>query len=32
MSTTYHDWNKRVKTLLPNIPVVGEHAERRSSS
>ncbi len=28
MSTTYHDWNKRVKTLLPNIPVVGEHAER----
>jgi len=28
MSTTYHDWNKRVKTLLPSIPVVGEHAER----
>jgi len=28
MSTTYHDWNKRVKSLLPNIPLVGEHAER----
>jgi 1-deoxy-D-xylulose-5-phosphate synthase len=28
MSTTYHDWNKRMKTLLPSIPVVGEHAER----
>jgi 1-deoxy-D-xylulose-5-phosphate synthase len=28
MSTTYHDWNKRVKTLLPSIPLVGEHAER----
>jgi 1-deoxy-D-xylulose-5-phosphate synthase len=28
MSTTYHDWNKRVKWLLPNIPLVGEHAER----
>ena len=25
---TYHDWNKRVKSLLPNIPLVGEHAER----
>lgn len=28
MSTTYHDWNKRVKSLLPNIPLVGENAER----
>jgi 1-deoxy-D-xylulose-5-phosphate synthase len=28
MSSTYHGWNKRVKTLLPNIPLVGEHAER----
>ncbi len=28
MSTTYHDWNKRVKSLLPSIPLVGEHAER----
>jgi 1-deoxy-D-xylulose-5-phosphate synthase len=28
MSTTYHDWNKRVKMLLPSIPLVGEHAER----
>jgi len=28
MSTTYNDWNKRVKWLLPNIPLVGEHAER----
>jgi 1-deoxy-D-xylulose-5-phosphate synthase len=28
MSTTYNDWNKRVKSLLPNIPLVGEHAER----
>ena len=28
MSSTYHDWNKRVKSLLPNIPLVGEHAER----
>jgi 1-deoxy-D-xylulose-5-phosphate synthase len=28
MSATYHDWNKRVKTLLPAIPVVGETAER----
>ena len=24
----YHDWNKRVKSLLPSIPLVGEHAER----
>jgi 1-deoxy-D-xylulose-5-phosphate synthase len=28
MSSTFHDWNKRVKGLLPNIPWVGEHAER----
>ena len=28
MSSTYHDWNKRVKSLLPNIPLVGEHARR----
>jgi len=28
MSTTYHDWNKRVKSLLPTIPLVGETAER----
>jgi 1-deoxy-D-xylulose-5-phosphate synthase len=28
MSATYHDWNKRVKSLLPSIPLVGEHAER----
>ena len=28
MSTTYLDWNKRMKTLLPSIPLVGEHAER----
>ncbi len=28
MSTTYHDWNKRVKSMLPSIPLVGEHAER----
>src|SRR5262245_47079772 len=28
MSSTYNDWNKRVKWLLPNIPLVGEHAER----
>ena len=28
MSSTYNDWNKRVKTLLPNIPLFGEHAER----
>jgi len=28
MSSTYNDWNKRVKTLLPSIPLVGEHAER----
>jgi len=28
MSSTYNDWNKRVKLLLPNIPLVGEYAER----
>ncbi len=28
MSSTYNDWNRRVKWLLPNIPLVGEHAER----
>ena len=28
MSSTYLDWNKRVKSLLPSIPLVGEHAER----
>jgi 1-deoxy-D-xylulose-5-phosphate synthase len=28
MSSTYHDWNKRVKSLLPSIPLLGEHAER----
>ncbi len=28
MSGTYNDWNKRVKWLLPNIPLVGEHADR----
>ena len=28
LSSTYNDWNKRVKSLLPNIPLVGEHAER----
>jgi 1-deoxy-D-xylulose-5-phosphate synthase len=28
MSSTYHDWNKRLKSLLPSIPLVGEHAER----
>jgi 1-deoxy-D-xylulose-5-phosphate synthase len=28
LSSKYHDWNKRVKSLLPNIPLVGEHAER----
>jgi 1-deoxy-D-xylulose-5-phosphate synthase len=28
MSSTYHDWNKRVKSVLPSIPLLGEHAER----
>src|SRR5262249_55508276 len=28
MAPTYNDWNKRVRKLLPNIPVVGESADR----
>jgi 1-deoxy-D-xylulose-5-phosphate synthase len=28
MSATYHDWNKRVRSVLPTIPVVGETADR----
>jgi 1-deoxy-D-xylulose-5-phosphate synthase len=28
MSSTYNDFNKRLKSLLPSIPLVGEHAER----
>lgn len=28
MSTTYHDWKKRLKSVLASIPVVGEHADR----
>jgi 1-deoxy-D-xylulose-5-phosphate synthase len=28
MSGTFNDWNKRVKWLLPNIPLVGEHVDR----
>ena len=28
MSGTFKDWNKRVKWLLPNIPLVGEHVDR----
>ncbi|AMV40376.1 1-deoxy-D-xylulose-5-phosphate synthase [Planctomyces sp. SH-PL62] len=28
MSKTYHDWNKRLKSLVPTIPLVGETAER----
>jgi 1-deoxy-D-xylulose-5-phosphate synthase len=28
MSSTYNDWNRRVKSLLPSIPLVGERAER----
>lgn len=28
MSSTYHDLNKRVRQLLPSIPLVGEHADR----
>ena len=27
MSITYHDWKKRVKSLLPSIPLVGRRAE-----
>ncbi|WP_165233229.1 1-deoxy-D-xylulose-5-phosphate synthase [Aquisphaera insulae] len=28
MSSTYHDWNKRLKSLVASVPLVGEHAER----
>ncbi|MDG3006029.1 1-deoxy-D-xylulose-5-phosphate synthase [Paludisphaera mucosa] len=28
MSKTYHDWNKRLKSLVPTIPLVGETADR----
>ncbi len=28
MTSTYNDWNKRVKWLLPTIPLVGEQADR----
>jgi 1-deoxy-D-xylulose-5-phosphate synthase len=28
MSSTYHDWNRRVKRLLPAIPLVGDQAEK----
>jgi 1-deoxy-D-xylulose-5-phosphate synthase len=28
MAPTYNDWNKRVRKLLPNIPLVGESADR----
>lgn len=28
MSKTYLDWNKRIKSLVPTIPLVGETAER----
>jgi len=28
MSATYHDWNKRVRSVLPTIPLVGETADR----
>ena len=28
MSSTYHGWNKKVKSLLPNIPLVGGAADR----
>ncbi len=28
MSATYNNWNKRVKSVLPSIPLLGEHAER----
>jgi 1-deoxy-D-xylulose-5-phosphate synthase len=28
LSATYHDWNKRVKRLLPSIPLVGDQAEK----
>src|SRR3954463_8877772 len=28
MAPTYNDWNKRVRRLLPNIPLVGDAADR----
>jgi 1-deoxy-D-xylulose-5-phosphate synthase len=28
MAPTYNDWNKRVRKLLPTIPLVGESADR----
>ncbi|MDR3633622.1 MAG: 1-deoxy-D-xylulose-5-phosphate synthase [Isosphaeraceae bacterium] len=28
MTPTYNDWNKRVRKLLPSIPLVGEGADR----
>jgi 1-deoxy-D-xylulose-5-phosphate synthase len=28
MTTAYNDWNRRVRRLLPSIPVVGDQAER----
>ena len=32
MTSSYTDWNRRVKWLLPNIPLVGDQAERLASS
>ena len=28
MATTYSDWNKKLRKLLPSIPLVGDQAER----
>jgi 1-deoxy-D-xylulose-5-phosphate synthase len=28
MTTAYNDWNRKVKKLLPSIPVVGDQADR----
>src|SRR5262249_61458230 len=28
MTSPYSDWNRRVRKLLPNIPVVGDQADR----
>lgn len=28
MTSTYNDWNRRVRKLLPTIPVVGDQADR----
>ena len=28
MATTYNDWNKRLRKLLPSIPLVGDQADR----